>query len=54
MRDEYDSRLWLEHGKQFSADIASFLHAIGRSFALLNAKQFNAPWRRHQRTDRTC
>jgi hypothetical protein len=54
MRDEYDSRFWVEHGKQFSADLGRFLDSIGRAFTRLNAIQFRAPWRRDHRSGSTC
>ncbi|HEX9947904.1 MAG TPA: hypothetical protein VGA98_10225 [Allosphingosinicella sp.] len=45
MRDEMDSRIWLEHGHAFSEDLARFFARLGRGFKRLNEIQFDAPWK---------
>ncbi|HEX8482331.1 MAG TPA: hypothetical protein VF650_10540 [Allosphingosinicella sp.] len=45
MRDEMDSRIWVEHGQAFSEDLARFFAGIGAAFRRLNQIQFDAPWK---------
>ncbi|HEX8626023.1 MAG TPA: hypothetical protein VF782_13235 [Allosphingosinicella sp.] len=53
MRDEMDSRIWVEHGAAFSSDLAKALAAAAANFAAgfrrLNEIQFDAPWKRAAR-----
>lgn len=53
MRDEIDSRLWVEHGHAFSETVASFFagvgNAIGTGLRRLNEMEFDAPWERDAR-----
>jgi hypothetical protein len=44
MRDEIDSRLWVEHGSAFSEDLAKLFQQIGDAFARLTEIQYRAPW----------
>jgi len=46
MRDEIDSRLWLEHGSAFTEDLAKLFRQAGEAINRLNEVQFRAPWRR--------
>ncbi|HEY0413707.1 MAG TPA: hypothetical protein VGD66_11235 [Allosphingosinicella sp.] len=46
MRDEIDSRMWVEHHEAFSSQVASLFAAAGEAFRRLNAIQFDAPWQR--------
>ena len=50
MRDEIDSRIWVEHGPAFSDSLAGFLAAAGDAIGVglrrLNEIEFDAPWRR--------
>jgi hypothetical protein len=49
MRDEMDSRIWVDHHDAFSTDVARFLTSavanIGAGFRRLNEIQFDAPWK---------
>lgn len=53
MRDEMDSRIWVEHGQDFSRDLAKVFAAAAANFAAgfrrLNEIQFDAPWKRSGR-----
>lgn len=53
MRDEIDSRVWVEHGHAFSESLASFLAAAGTAIGVglrrLNEIEFDAPWQRDGR-----
>ena len=53
MRDEMDSRLWLQHGQAFSKTVADFLagaaDSIGTGLRRLNELEFDAPWKRDSR-----
>jgi hypothetical protein len=53
MRDEIDSRVWVEHHGAFAEDVAKFFAAaaanIGAGFKRLNEIQFDAPWKRDLR-----
>jgi hypothetical protein len=53
MRDEIDSRLWVEHGHAFSETVANFFASagavIGTGLRRLNEIQFDAPWVRDSR-----
>jgi hypothetical protein len=53
MRDEIDSRIWVEHGHAFSEDLAHFFAsaaaAIGTGLRRLNEIEFDAPWERDAR-----
>lgn len=46
MRDEYDSRMWVENGPAFSRAVDSFLNALMAAARTRVAIQFDAPWRR--------
>jgi len=50
MRDEIDSRLWLEHGSAFTEDLAKLFRQAGEAINRLNEVQFRAPWRREARS----
>lgn len=49
MRDQMDSRIWIEHGPAFTAGIAGALAAIASAFApalkRLHEIEFSAPWK---------
>jgi hypothetical protein len=45
MRDEMDSRIWVEHGAGFSELVAKAVNTIGVSLKRLNQIEFEAPWR---------
>jgi hypothetical protein len=45
MRDEIDSRMWVEHHQAFSESVASFFAKSAEAFRRLNDIQFDAPWR---------
>ncbi|HEX8241209.1 MAG TPA: hypothetical protein VF574_15855 [Allosphingosinicella sp.] len=53
MRDEIDSRLWVQHGHAFSESVANFFasagDAIGTGLRRLNEMEFDAPWERDAR-----
>lgn len=53
MRDEIDSRIWADHGRAFSEDLARFFSttaaSVGAGFRRLNEIQFDAPWKRDSR-----
>lgn len=46
MRDEIDSRLWVEHHQAFSSTVGALLGQAAEAFRRLNAIQFDAPWLR--------
>jgi hypothetical protein len=46
MIDHIDSRMWADHGHDFSASIAGALSKAWLAFQRLNAIQFDAPWER--------
>jgi hypothetical protein len=46
MRDEMDSRIWLEHHQSFSNAVAALFADIGTALRRLNEIQFDAPWQR--------
>jgi hypothetical protein len=50
MRDEIDSRIWIDHGHAFSEDLARFFatagDTIGTALRRLNEIEFDAPWKR--------
>jgi len=46
MRDEFDSRLWVDHGAAFSKALAELIHQIRVSWTRLYEMQYDAPWRR--------
>jgi hypothetical protein len=49
MRDEMDSRIWVEHHGAFSDEVANFFitiaASIGAAFKRLNEIEFDAPWK---------
>ncbi len=53
MRDEIDSRIWVEHGQAFSEDLDKFFTRIGAAIGValrrLNEMEFEAPWKRDLR-----
>ena len=49
MLDHHDSRMWADHGQDFSAWAADALAKALIPFQRLNAIQFDAPWRRGPR-----
>ena len=53
MRDEIDSRIWVDHHNAFSEDLARFFATtaanIGAAFRRLNEIEFDAPWKRDAR-----
>lgn len=53
MRDEIDSRIWVEHGHAFSEDLARLFAAIrasvGTALKRLSEIEFDAPWKRDVR-----
>lgn len=46
MRDEFEGRLWAEHGHAFAADLARLVDELRTGFRRLVEIQFAAPWRR--------
>lgn len=52
MRDEFDSRLWNEHGKAFSQQIVALFEAALYGLKRLNARTWDAPWRVDDSCDR--
>jgi hypothetical protein len=44
MRDEFDDRMWVEHGAAFSAALSRLFAQVGVAFKKLNQIQFDAPW----------
>jgi hypothetical protein len=46
MRDEMDSRIWVEHHEAFSEAVGNFFAAAGLALKKLHEIQFDAPWRR--------
>jgi hypothetical protein len=53
MRDEIDSRLWVDHGHAFSEDVDRLFSRIGSAIGValrrLNEMEFDAPWKRDAR-----
>jgi hypothetical protein len=53
MRDEIDTRAWVEHHGAFSEDLAKLIAAaaanIGAGFRRLTEIQFDAPWKHDSR-----
>jgi hypothetical protein len=53
MRDEIDSRFWVENHGAFSKDLAKLFAAaaanIGSGFKRLQEIQFDAPWKHESR-----
>jgi hypothetical protein len=49
MLDHLDSRMWADHGHEFSATVAGALSKALEAFQRLNAIQFEAPWQRKPR-----
>ena len=49
MRDEMDSRLWVEHGHAFSESVTNFFAVVGTGLKRLNEIEFDAPWKRDAR-----
>lgn len=53
MRDEMDSRIWVEHGHAFSTDVARLVAGaaanIAAGYRRLNEIQFDAPWKHDAR-----
>jgi hypothetical protein len=49
MLDHVESRLWAEHGHQFSDQVARAFSKGWIAFQRLNAIQFDAPWQRETR-----
>jgi hypothetical protein len=47
MRDEMDSRMWVEHGADFTALVAKAIAVVGVSLKRLNEIEFEAPWRKN-------
>ena len=45
MRDEIDSRLWLENGSAFTEDLARLFSLAGEALRRLTEIQYRAPWR---------
>jgi len=44
MRDEFDGRLWVDHGAAFGDVVASFLDQLKLSLKRLHEIQYEAPW----------
>jgi hypothetical protein len=45
MHDRIDAQLWADHGSQFAGDIAKALKWVLRTFCVMTAIQYRAPWR---------
>ena len=45
MRDEMDSRIWVEHGADFTESLHNFFKQVRLGMKRLNEIQFDAPWR---------
>ncbi|SMF61789.1 hypothetical protein [Allosphingosinicella indica] len=52
MRDEFEGRLWADHGTDFARTVDQLLADIGQVFSRLAQIQFAAPWRSRQRQTR--
>lgn len=52
MRDEFEARLWADHGTDFAASVERLFTDIGQVFARLAQIQFAAPWRNRRRQTR--
>jgi hypothetical protein len=46
MRDEIDSRMWLEHHQSFAGNLTALFAEIGKGLSRLNQIEFDAPWKR--------
>ncbi len=44
MRDEMDSRLWVEHHEAFSAGIDALIDKVKAVFNTLHRQQYCRPW----------
>jgi hypothetical protein len=49
MLDHAESRMWADHGHEFSTLVARALSKGLIAFQRLNAIQFDAPWQRNSR-----
>ncbi len=47
MRDEIDSRFWVEHHEAFSASVADAIDKLRVVFKQLHRHNFCAPWDAH-------
>lgn len=52
MRDEFESRMWIEHGAEFNAFVARVLDQAWQALKRLNEIEFDAPWLRPARPER--
>ena len=50
MHEQFDSRLWAEHGSQITASMADMFHKAGEAFKALIEIEFDAPWSRDKAT----
>lgn len=56
MTDDFLTREWTDHRQQFSGQLAAAIRAaltaMRIGFERLNAKEFDAPWKREVRAER--
>lgn len=50
MRDEFDGRLWIEHGRSFGEAVSFLIDQVRVALKRLNEIEFDAPWRRSEET----
>ena len=46
MHEDFNTRLWADHGPKFVQAVTALFAEAGRALARLNAIEFDAPWRR--------
>ncbi|HEV2746973.1 MAG TPA: hypothetical protein VGW34_06705 [Allosphingosinicella sp.] len=51
MHEDFDTRLWADHGPKFTAAIADLFAQAGVALKRLNEIEFDAPWRRTASAD---
>ncbi len=49
MRDEMDSRLWVEHGQGWSDLVGQVAAQVKLALRAIHAFEFDAPWRAKQK-----
>lgn len=48
MRDDFLSADWAEHHDEMSNGIHNLIKSIAAAFAILTARQFDAPWKKDE------
>ena len=46
MHEQFDSRLWADHGNEITATLHDAFVKIGEAFRKLSDIEFDAPWRK--------